>query len=69
MIYRDRRFTRIDKDAALAELAARLGRPRTPEEELRRSVSRRVAPFMRDFYRGYLPDAAPTPFYVTSARR
>ncbi|MBB3898199.1 amidohydrolase family protein [Roseococcus suduntuyensis] len=69
VIYRDRRFTRVDKDAALAELAARTGRPRTPEEELRRSVSRRVAPYMRDFYRGYLPDAAPTPFYATSARK
>jgi cytosine/adenosine deaminase-related metal-dependent hydrolase len=69
VIYRNRRFTRIDKDAALAELAARMGRPRSPEEETRRSVARRVAPFIRDFYRDYLPGETPQPFYVTSARR
>ncbi len=68
VIYRDRRFTRVDKDAALAELAARMGRPRTPEEEARRGVARRVAPFIRDFYRDYLPEGTPRPFYVTSAR-
>jgi len=69
VIYRDRRFTRVDKAAALAELAGRMGLPRTPEEEIRRSVAQRVAPFMREFYRDYVPDTAPSPFYVTSARR
>ena len=68
VIYRDRRFTRVDKDGALKELAARMGHSRTPEEEMRRSVARRVGPFIRDFYRDYLTDETPTPFYVTSAR-
>lgn len=68
VIYRDRRFTRVDKEAALAELAAILKRPRTPEEERRRGISRRVMPFIRDFYRDYLPEERPDPFYVTSAR-
>ncbi|WPB86723.1 amidohydrolase family protein [Sediminicoccus rosea] len=69
VIYRDRKFTRVDKEAALAALADLLKRPRTEEEERRRLVSRRVLPFMRDFYADYLPKAEPAPFYVTSARR
>jgi len=68
VIYRDRKFTRVDKQAALDELAAILKRPRTPEEEGRRVVSRRVMPFIRDFYRDYLPEEQVSPFYVTSAR-
>jgi len=69
VIYRDRRFTRVDKEAALAELAGRLGRPLTPEEERGREVSVAVGPFVRDFYRGYIDDADKgAPFYLTSAR-
>jgi 5-methylthioadenosine/S-adenosylhomocysteine deaminase len=69
VIYRDRKFTRVDKEAALNALADLLKRPRTEEEERRRLVSRRVLPFMRDFYADYLPKTEPSPFYVTSARR
>ncbi|UPY35719.1 amidohydrolase family protein [Sediminicoccus sp. KRV36] len=68
VIYRDRKFTRVDKDAALNALADLLKRPRTDEEERRRLVSRRVLPFMRDFYSDYLPAEASAPFYVTSSR-
>lgn len=69
VIYRDRRFTRVDKEAALAELAASMQRPLTPQEERRRSVARRVLPFIRDFYREYLPAEPPIPFYATGGRR
>jgi cytosine/adenosine deaminase-related metal-dependent hydrolase len=69
VIYADRRFTRVDKDAVLRELADQLARPLTPEEERRREVSRGVLPYLRDFYRDYVPDSDPSPFYVTSARR
>lgn len=55
VIYRDRKFTRVDKAAALDALAELLRRPRTEEEARRRLVSRRVLPFMRDFYADYLP--------------
>jgi cytosine/adenosine deaminase-related metal-dependent hydrolase len=69
VIYAGRRFTRVDKAAALAELAALLARPLTPEEERRREVSKAVMPFVRDFYRDYVPREAPVPFYATSARQ
>jgi cytosine/adenosine deaminase-related metal-dependent hydrolase len=68
VIYRDRKFARVDKEVALAELAAQMQRPLTPQEERRRDVSRRVLPFIRDFYRDYLPPEQPTPFYATSAK-
>ncbi|MGE0718175.1 MAG: amidohydrolase family protein [Alphaproteobacteria bacterium] len=67
-ILRDGRFTRIDEQAALDELAAMLARPRTPEEERRRDLSRRVFPHVKAFYDGYVPDALPEPFYRTSGR-
>jgi cytosine/adenosine deaminase-related metal-dependent hydrolase len=68
VIYRDRRFTRVDKEAVLSELAALMQRPLTPQEERRRSVARRVLPFIRDFYREYVPAEAPVPFYATSGK-
>ena len=68
-ILRDGRFTRIDKEAALAELAASLDRPRSPEEMRRRELAREVFPHVKAFYDGYLPEDASPPFYRTSARR
>lgn len=68
VILANRRFTRLDKEAALAEPAAQLSRPLTPEEERRRGISGQVAPYVRDFYRDYLPEERQDPFYVTSAR-
>ncbi len=66
-IYRERRYIRVDKEAALNALADLLKRPRTEEDERRRPVSRRVLPFMRDFYAHHLPKAEP--FHADSARR
>lgn len=54
VIYRDGRFTRVDREAALAELAAMLRRPRSEEEERRRLAARAVMPWLRDFYADYL---------------
>jgi cytosine/adenosine deaminase-related metal-dependent hydrolase len=56
VIYRDGRFTRVDRDAVLAELAAQLGQPRSAEEEGRRETARRVLPHLREFYRGWIED-------------
>jgi cytosine/adenosine deaminase-related metal-dependent hydrolase len=68
VVLRDGRFTRIDKDAALAELAASLRVPLTPEEEARRALSRAVFPAVQRFYEGWLDESARTPFYRPSAR-
>jgi 5-methylthioadenosine/S-adenosylhomocysteine deaminase len=53
-VYRDGRFTRVDKEAVLEELAASLSSPRTPVEEQRRQIARDVYGHVEAFYRGYL---------------
>ena len=68
VVLRDGRFTRIDKAAALAELAASLRAPFTPEEEGRRRLSREVFPAVKRFYDGWLDENARVPFYRPSSR-
>jgi cytosine/adenosine deaminase-related metal-dependent hydrolase len=68
VVMRDRRFTRIDREAALAELAAQLALPLKPEEERRRALARDILPHVRDFYAGYLDDEQCAPFYAGSSR-
>ena len=67
-ILRDGKFTRVDKDAVLQELAATLTRPRNAGEIRRRELSRLVFPHVKAFYDGYLPVSVSSPFYRTSAR-
>ena len=68
IVYEDGRFTRVDRDAVLAEIAALLAAPRTDEEEGRRRLGREVMPFVRRFYEGWLAEAAPSPFYAGFSR-
>jgi predicted amidohydrolase YtcJ len=68
VVVRDGRFTRVDKDAAIAELAASLRVPLTPDEEARRDLSRAVFPVVKGFYDGWLDENARSPFYRPSAR-
>lgn len=67
-VYQDRRFTRVDRDATLAEIAARLASPLTPAEEARRVMAREVMPHVRRFYDGYLDGLGDEPHYRTSGR-
>jgi cytosine/adenosine deaminase-related metal-dependent hydrolase len=62
-VLRGGRVTRIDKAAALEELAATLGRPPAPEEEHRRRLSRVLLPHVRRFYDGWLDPGSFDPFY------
>lgn len=67
-IYADGRFTRIDRDTVLEEIAAILSKPRNAEEIARRELGKAVYPYVEDFYRDYLPRDARTPFYAGSSR-
>ncbi|GGH17843.1 N-ethylammeline chlorohydrolase [Alsobacter metallidurans] len=67
-VYQDRRFTRVNRDAALAEIAARLAAPLTPAEEARRVLAREAMPHVRRFYDGYLDGLGDEPHYRTSGR-
>lgn len=67
VVYEGGRFTKIDRDEALAEIAALLAKPRTPEDEARRALSRAVFPHVRAFYDSYLDTATHVPFYAASS--
>jgi hypothetical protein len=53
-VYWDGRFTRVDKEAVLEELATSLSGPRTSVEEQRRQIARDVYGHVEAFYRDYL---------------
>ena len=67
-ILRDSRFTRLDKDRAIEELAASLRVPLRPEEVQRRRLSKKILPELRRFYDGYLDDETRDPFYRPNSR-
>ncbi|PWS38967.1 amidohydrolase [Falsiroseomonas bella] len=69
VVYRDGRFTRVDRDAVLAEIAARMARPLTAEEEARRDLARAVFPHVSAFYDGWLDGLGDDPHYRPSGRR
>ena len=68
VVLRDQRFTRVDKESVLAELAASLRTPLTPDEENRRRLGRAVFPVVEHFYDGWLDESARVPFYRPSSR-
>ncbi len=68
VVYDNGRFTRVDKDAVLAEIAARFRQPLTPAEVERRRLASAVFPHVRAFYDGYLAGTGDDPFYRTSGR-
>ncbi len=60
-VYRDRRFTRVDRDEILREIAQRLSLPLSAAEEDRRQLARSVMPHVRRFYDGYLDGVGDAP--------
>ncbi|SON57816.1 Atrazine chlorohydrolase [Hartmannibacter diazotrophicus] len=66
-VYADGRFTRIDRDAVLEEIAQTLAKPRTAEEIARQTLGRSVFPHVKAFYDGYISEEH-TPFYGQSSR-
>ncbi|MFN7857145.1 MAG: amidohydrolase family protein, partial [Acidovorax sp.] len=63
------RFTRMDRDEILEQIARDLAKPRTPQESHRRWLRSQVFPAVKDFYRHYLDEEPPRrPFYGNSSR-
>ncbi|MCA3261764.1 MAG: amidohydrolase family protein [Telmatospirillum sp.] len=67
-VYREGRFVHVDKQAVLAEIAARFALPLTEAEKERRQLARDVFPHVRRFYDGYLDGMGDEPFYRPSGR-
>lgn len=68
VIYENGRFTRIDRDQVLSEIAETLSKPRTAEELQRVEVARAVFPHVKRFYEGYLDGEKREAFYAPSSR-
>jgi 5-methylthioadenosine/S-adenosylhomocysteine deaminase len=68
VVYSDGAFTRVDREAVLGELAARLAAPMTRAEENQRMLATSLMPHVRRFYDGYLADLAADPHYRMSGR-
>ncbi len=68
IVYRDGRFTRVDRDATLAEISDRLKAPLTASESERRVLAREIMPHVRRFYDGYLDGLGMDPHYRVSGR-
>jgi cytosine/adenosine deaminase-related metal-dependent hydrolase len=67
-ILRNGRFTRVDEEAALRELADRLAGPRTEDEKTRRRMARRALPYVERFYAGWLDDEPFQPYERRNSR-
>jgi len=68
IIYRDGRFTRIDRDAILAEIHARFAAAPSAAEARRREFARALFPHVRRFYDGYLDGLDDAPHARSSGR-
>ena len=66
-VYRDRRFTRIDKAAAMAELKASLLRPASAGDVQRRKLAGALGPHAEALYGDYLRGAERMPFYSVNS--
>ena len=67
VIYEKGRFTRVDRDQVLNEIAAHLLKPRTEDEVQRQRLAQAVFPHVKKFYQGYLDGEKRTPFYAPSS--
>jgi cytosine/adenosine deaminase-related metal-dependent hydrolase len=68
VVYRDGRFTRIDREAVLRQISDMLKQDLTEEEKDRRRLSKAVLPSMRAFYDGYYAPESHVPFYRQSSQ-
>ena len=68
VILQDGKFTRVDKDALLDELAEMLKAPLTPDELRRRELAKEVFPYVKKVYDGWFRPDAYSSFYCTSCQ-
>jgi cytosine/adenosine deaminase-related metal-dependent hydrolase len=67
-VYKGGRFTKVDRDAVLTEIADRFDQPLTADETARRELAKRLEQPIHDFYRNYCDPSCDRPFYASNAR-
>ena len=68
IILQDGKFSKIDKEAALAELADCLSLPQTTEEFERCELFNQLTPYVKKFYESWLNGSKDDPFYHQNGR-
>lgn len=68
-IYENGRFTHVDRDAVMEEIARHYSADRTAEEVAQRQMGIDVFPHVKAFYKDYLDGETRTPFYAPSSSR
>jgi 5-methylthioadenosine/S-adenosylhomocysteine deaminase len=68
VIYRDGRFTRVDRDGALKALHDDLRKALSDDEVERRKLSKALLPHVKNFYRNYFDTEKHEPFYRQSSK-
>ncbi len=63
LIYKDGRFTKVDKEAVISELAESLKKPLTDAEKQLYELGSAMDPHVRKFYKGYLDNEVRDPYY------
>ena len=63
LIYKDGRFTKVDKEAVLRELSESLKKPLTDAEKQLGELGSAMDPHVRSFYKGYLDSEVRDPYY------
>ena len=53
VVYKDRKFTRLDKDDIAAQLGKSLARDLNPSEAERRTLGKELMPHVKRFYQGW----------------
>jgi cytosine/adenosine deaminase-related metal-dependent hydrolase len=67
LIYSERKFLKVDRDAALKQLSEMLRRDLTEEDLERRRLSKLILPHVKAFYEDYFDPNAHVPFYRPSS--
>ncbi len=68
VVYKDGKFTKVDRDASLEALHKDLQKALTDDEVERRNLSKALLPHVRKFYANYMDPARHEPFYRPSSR-
>ena len=68
-VLRDGRFTRVDEEAAVQDLARFLAGPPDDDERLRRAMANQLMPHIEKFYEGYLENEPFEPYEHRHSRR
>jgi 5-methylthioadenosine/S-adenosylhomocysteine deaminase len=67
-VYQDGKFTLVDRQAILKEIADVLAKPRTSEERARIGVAREMQKFVKSYYADYYDEAHHVPYYKPSSK-